>query len=498
MSPTRSLPLASLLALLVATSAAANATSFTRITWNKKSTTLFGSSSKLVVEASGAARLEPSYPVGAVQLGAPPRVLQGQLQPAELQALDAALGAPGLTRLPRQLPAGFGGDRFELHFELSGGRPALRAEGYAGRFGDHAALLSPVEQVLDAVRSRLQASSTELLLEVDRVPLPGALLADQDLDLVVEGPGLPGVEFASLRAVLKGRTLTIQALGRQVPLAPARRFAQRLRVERPGRAGVGYLHVKYHATGYGNPQVLIVQPETAQRGLFTGKIVTKKGQVSLLLQTGRKENRLLRLDAAGEASLGRFPDEYAKVEGELDSEGRLRIRRLIQPERRRVEGLALRYGSVRGLGVGHVSTFGPAAHALASVEAGTPVVAEGWFFAEGGWTPPRKWHQTGMRSIYRAQRLYVERVRAKVTRPVKLKRGWKKSGELQAGEEVWVGKRRLFGWAAEVESLDGSRSGRARFKKRFDFAQPAKLASETPGGPGGTGIIGGLGSVSGS
>ncbi len=154
----------------------------------------------------------------------------------------------------------------------------------------------------------------------------------------------------------------------------------------------------------------------------------------------------------------------------------------------------LRYGSIRGEGLGHVSTFGPAHKTLQGIEAGTRVVVEGWFFSEGGWPGPRRWYDTGSRSLYRAQRLYAEGVQATVTQATKLKRGWKTGGELQPGEEVWIGRRRHFGWAAEVESLDGSKSGRARFRKRFEFARPVKLASERSGS--GVGIAGSLGSAS--
>ena len=491
---TRTTPLALLLTLLVASSAAAQATSFSRITWTTRGPGLYGSGSTLVVEASGAAHLETaSAPPGAVRLGAPQNVLRGRLQASELRTLDAALRSPGLAQVPRQLPMGFNGVRLDFEFVLTGGRPSVRAEGFSGRFGDHDALLLPVQVVLDGIYDRLQAASTEILLEIDRVPLPELIRADEDVELIVSGPGLPGVEFAALRAVLSGRTLTIQALGRQVALAPARRFTERLKVERAGRVGVGYLHVKAVTQGYGSERVLIVQSEAARAGRFTGRIDTKKGEVSLVIQVDRKRTQRLRLDAAASATLGRFAHEYVQFDGQLDAEGRLGVRRLLQPERRRIEGRVLHYGSIRAEGLGHVSTFGPAGEFLQRIGTETPVVVEGWFFAEGGWTPARRWYEGGGRSLYRAQRLYAERVRAKVSQAVKLKRGWRTSSELQPGEEVWIGKRRLFGWAAEVETLDGAKSGRARFKERFVFAQPVKLASEGSG----SGIAGSLGGVSG-
>ena len=310
MSLARTVALAPLLALLIASSAAAQA-SFTRVTWKSEGLSLSRSGAQLVVEASGAARLERAFPVGALHQGAPEHVLQGRLTPAELGALDAALRAPGLSQLPRQLEGGFNGPRFEVTLELSGGR-TLRAEGFAGRVGQG---LLPTWQILGGVWDRLHATRTELLLEIDQIPLPNTIRADEDLDLVVSGPGLPGVEFASLRAVLSGRTLVIEALGRQVPLAPAQRFSQRLRVERPGRVGLGYLHVKHEAKGYSDSRIMIVQSQTARAGLFTGRVVRKKGQVSLEIQVDRQERRRLPLDAAAAERLGRFVGEYVHFEG---------------------------------------------------------------------------------------------------------------------------------------------------------------------------------------
>tara|TARA_R110002072_G_scaffold283482_3_gene447045 strand:- start:238 stop:1689 length:1452 start_codon:yes stop_codon:yes gene_type:complete len=481
------------LALLIASSAAAQA-SFTRITWKTEGQSLSRSGAQLVVEATGAARLERVFAEGALRQGTPESVLRGQLSPAELQALEAALRAPGLSQLPRQLRGAFSGPRLELSIERPGGRATLRAEGFAGRFGDHQGLLLPIWQVLEGVWDRLHATRTELLLQIDQIPLPATIRADEDLDLVVSGPGLPGVEFASLRVVLSGRTLVVEALGRQVPLAPAQRFSQRLRVERPGRVGLGYLHVKHSTKGYSDSRVMIVQSQTARAGLFTGRVVRKKGQVSLEIQVDRQERQRLPLEPAAAERLGRFVGEYVHFEGVFDASDRLAIRRLIRPERRQIEGLMLHYGSIRGEGLGHVSTLGPAQKTLQGIEPGTRVAVEGWFFSEGGWPGPRKWYDTGGRSLYRAQRLYAERVRATVTQPAKLKRGWKTRADLQPGEEVWIGQRRHFGWSAEVESLDGSKSGRARFRKRFEFAQPIKLASERRGS--GVGIAGSLGSAS--
>lgn len=474
------------LALLVASSAAASASSFTRITWNTSGTSRISKAqTRLTVEASGQARLERVPGEGAVHVGAPEEVLRGRLAPAELAALDQALGAPGWDRLPRMLASGFNGARLELSIERPG-RPTLRAEGFAGRYGDQGALLDPVDQVLSAVKNRLKATSTELSLTIDRVNLPSMIRADEDLEVVVSGRGQPGVQFTSLRAVLSGRSLRIEALGRQVALAPAQPFSQRLRVERPARVGLGYLHVSYTGERFG-PWVLIVQSETAAWGRYTGQVVKKKGQVNLRIQVAPRETRLRPLNDAAAARLGRFEGEYVHFDGRLDASGRLEIQRLIRPERRRIEGLALHYGSIRAEGLGHVSTFGPVQKVLQGIEPGTPVEVEGWFFSEGGFPGPRKWHETGGRSLYRAQRLYAERVRATASQTTKLKQGWRSSGELQAGDEVWITKRRLFGWSVDVETRDG-KAGRARFKKRFDFARPLKLASEG----GGAGIVGAL------
>lgn len=485
----RPAPLGLLLAVLAASSAAAG--NFTRVTWTTGGSKISKTRTRLVVEASGQARLERDHGPAGLTVGSPQPVLQGRLAPGELRALEAAFGASEWDQLPRQLAAGFNGARLDLQLERAG-RPTLRVEGFTGHYGDRQALLEPVQQVLDAVRARLQASSTELSLEIDRMPLPSTLRADEDLEIVVSGPGLPGVEFTSLRASLSGRSLRVEALGRQVALAPAQRFSERLRVERAGRVGLGYLHVSRTGDTFG-AQVLIVQDEAATSGRFTGKVVKRKGQVGLEVEVARGEKRFRPLDAAASAQLERFPGEYVQFDGRVDGAGRLGIQRLIRPERRTVEGIMQTYGSIRAEGLGHVSTFGPVHKVLQGIERGTRVEVEGWFFSEGGWPGPRRWYETGMRSIYRAQRLYAERVRAQVSEEVKLKRGWRTRATLAPGREVWIRGRRFFGWSAEVETADGAESGRARLKKRFDFARPAKLATEG-GGVGISGALGGAGS----
>ena len=130
MSLARTVSLAPLLALLIASSAAAQA-SFTRITWKTEGQSLSRSGAQLVVEATGAARLERVFAEGALRQGTPESVLRGQLSPGELQALEAALRAPGLSQLPRQLRGAFSGPRLELSIERPGGRATLRAEGFA-------------------------------------------------------------------------------------------------------------------------------------------------------------------------------------------------------------------------------------------------------------------------------------------------------------------------------------------------------------------------------
>ena len=110
--------------------------------------------------------------------------------------------------------------------------------------------------------------------------------------------------------------------------------------------------------------------------------------------------------------------------------------------------------------------------------------------------PPRKWHETGFRPIEWPKRFLVERVRARATQELKLKRRFRTRARVAAGEEVWVGKRRHFGWSADVETLDGRAAGRARFKGRFDFSQPETLATLRPAGAGS--LVGGLGAAAGN
>ncbi|MCA8924822.1 MAG: hypothetical protein KDD82_23625 [Planctomycetes bacterium] len=474
-----------LIAFLAASTAWAQQSSLSKITWSHVARSR-GARSVLEVDGSGAAELRTDYDPGAVRIGPPAAPLRGRLTAAERADLEAALRAPGLLQVPSQLWGGYSGPDLEFEIAFADGRPTVRSEGTAGHFGGHDPALKPIEEVLDGVRKRLAASDAQIYLEVARYRLPQTIGTDETLALDVSGPGAPGVEFTELRATLSGRYLTIQALGRQVPVGPAQPWSAPLRVERAGRAGLGNLHVMTSQDPLG-AWVLITQSPNPSDGLYTGKVVGKDGQFALELRTGRETHERVPLDAAASALLGRFAKEYVQFKGATNAQGELGVQDLLMPVQRTVRGRMWSPGALVAEELGHLSCFGPAAKVLAGLERDTRVEVEGWYFSNTGFTPPRKWYDGGGRRLYRAPRLYAERIKATVSADAKLKRGWRTVGEVQPGDEVWVSKRRVFGWSVDVTTLDGSQAGRMR-SKRLDYAQPAVL----PGGPATAGLTSAL------
>jgi len=492
---TTRLACAGALALLAIPSALAQQSPLDTLRYRTFGSTISDTSTLIEIDASGAAELTRDYGSSGLVQGPPEPALRTQLTPAERDMLDRALRAPGLDQVPSQTTspsAGYSLARLEVRF--ADGRPPLSTSGRVGRYGAHDPLLLPIEAVVQEVRKRLEASSTEVLLQIKRANVPRQIRSDETLEFDVGGDGQPGLEFVGVRTRLSKRYLHVEAVARQVPIGPAQPWSARVRVPRAGRVGRGYLHVKLDDT-VSSSMVRIYHATQPQDGVYTGKIVRKDGVVALELETGetgkgqsfKRLTERLPLDAQASDVLGRFTGEVAQFKGSVDGAGLLRIDELLTPTRHTLPGVVRHNGRFSADAFGSLYPIGPAAWNLRKVEPDTRVELEGWVFEVEQVTPPRKWYDTGGRSIHMSRRVWVERIKARVTEGAKLKQGWRTVGRVQPGDEVWVSDKRVFGWSVNVTSLDGTLAGRMR-SKRLDFEQPAASGSAVPT----SGIVGGL------
>lgn len=496
---TTRLSLAGALTLVLASSGLAQQSPLDSLRFRTFSNSSSNEASSVVeIDASGAVELRRDYGPNAALLGPPEPTLRTQLTPAERDMLDTALRAPGLAQVPRLTRSRtVGYARVQLDVRFADGRPPLVTAGRLGRYGDHDALLLPIEAVVQEVTKRLRASDTELTLKIERCTMPDAILADETVQFEIEGSGQPGLEFVGARVRLSKRYLTVSAVARQVPLAPAQPFRAQVSVPRAGRVGRGYLIFKLspkHFSIASSRWIRIYHAVQPADGIYTGKIRKGEQGATLELDTGRDTNRKLTterlpLDAAASDLLGRFEGEVVQFKGSVDASGRLSVDELRSPTRHSLQGIALHAGyGVHVDDFGNLHAVGPAAWNLSKIESGTWVELEGWVFEIEQVTPPRKgWWDTGGKSLHLKKRVWVERIKARVTAGAKLKKGWRTVGRVQPGDEVWVSNKRAFGWSVNVTNLDGTLAGRMR-TKRLDFARAAASGSAAPT----VGIVGGL------
>ncbi|MEZ6187186.1 MAG: hypothetical protein R3F62_19515 [Planctomycetota bacterium] len=340
------------LAVAAVAGAYADSTVFQDLTWAHLDYDGY-SRSVLSVSRTGEASLrrvlDPDY---GQEFGAPPPVLRGRLSAAELQELDRALSASELSKVPAQTANYVGSTAVEADVRFADGRPPLRFNGSLhpyekgqGYYGDFTPALRKVEVVLEALRARIQASGTELHLTIERIDCPRTLHADQDLELELSGRGQPGVEFEAARAILDGRRLLLDVIGRQVAVGPATPWRTKLRIERPGRIGQGYLYVKRYGDSSGSIDVRIYQSLRPVDGRYFGKVVEHQGTFGLRIDAGPDEAPTFSLDDDAIERLCRFEGEYVRFSGVLDARGRLSIRKLLQPEQRSLEGFTLAKGN---------------------------------------------------------------------------------------------------------------------------------------------------------
>lgn len=391
----------------------------------------------LAIEADGSLALSGLAQPPGRGVNLPPP-LGGQLSAGERQALEDELRSGQLDGLPQVLPnpGRVPDDRFQLLVARPQG--ALRVQGAFGHYGAFAPRLRRFMGTLEAVLRRLRAEpARRAYLEITALPgLPSQLRSDQDLRVVVEGPGVAGLVFDRLEAWIHPDRITVRAVARPAGAGPAQPFRAALDVPRAGAAGPGTLMVLAPRGPSAFPtrgEVRIVAAEDPQDGVFHGTLRDQEGGVWLELGPDRPR---LPLTGSQAQDLRRFAGERVRFRGHALQVGApergVAVDALEMPALVTFEGEVLD-GPTRDtveLANGQwVYLIGPARGVLAAAR-GRWVRFEAWSFPAPGEGRP------GRPLLPRA---WVERVEGTAREAARLKRGlFGNAGQLQPGERVWV------------------------------------------------------------